>query len=94
MPACSSDSSRDPVRIQNPSAIERTEGMASVATRTPESRVVMRAGSALTLLVPLTVAAAAAAAAVTATAVARRHRCRPGPGRPRRGGPCRRFRRS
>src|SRR5829696_6362234 len=45
MPACSWSSSRDPARTQNPSAIERTEGIASVTTRTPESRVVSRAGS-------------------------------------------------
>ena len=44
MPACSVPSSREPARIQNPSAIERTEGIASVATRRPESSVVIRAG--------------------------------------------------
>ena len=42
MPACSPGSSRDPVRIQKPSEIERTEGIASVTTRTPESSVVSR----------------------------------------------------
>ena len=41
MPACSWPSSREPARIQNPSAIERTEGIASVTTRTPESSVVI-----------------------------------------------------
>ena len=40
MPACSWPSSRDPARIQKPSAIERTEGIASVATLTPDSSVV------------------------------------------------------
>ncbi len=47
MPACSSPSSREPTRTQNPSAIERTEGIASVTTRTPESRLVIWAGSVL-----------------------------------------------
>jgi hypothetical protein len=41
-PASSSDSAALPVPIQNPSAADRTEGMASVATRTPESSSVMR----------------------------------------------------
>ncbi len=45
MPACSTPSSREPARIHSPSAIERTEGIASVTTRTPESSVVSRAGS-------------------------------------------------
>jgi hypothetical protein len=45
MPACSTPSSREPARIHIPSAIERTEGMASVTTRRPESSVVSWAAS-------------------------------------------------
>ncbi len=41
-PAWSSDSSREPVPIQNPSDTDRTEGIASVTIRTPESSVVSR----------------------------------------------------
>ncbi len=39
-PASSCDSAALPVPIQSPSAADRTEGMASVTTRTPDSRVV------------------------------------------------------
>ena len=42
MPACSSRSSEEPVPIQKPSATERTAGMRSLTTRTPDSSVVMR----------------------------------------------------
>src|SRR5918995_431506 len=74
IPACSWSSSRDPARTQNPRAIERTEGIASVTTRTPESRVVRTAGSVLNALRAAGLAArgalAAAAVAVTRAAVA------------------------
>src|SRR5829696_2836643 len=69
MPACSWSSSREPARTQNPRAIERTEGIASVTTRTPESRVVSRAGSVLNaLLAALAVSVAWAALPVPAAA--------------------------
>ena len=73
IPACSFPSSRDPARIQKPSAIERTEGIASVATLTPESR--RCAGRARSALVPpvaiaVTIAVASATAAALATAPA------------------------
>ena len=41
-PASSWDSTRAPVPIQNPSATDLTEGIASVTTRTPESSSVSR----------------------------------------------------
>ncbi len=41
MPACSSLSITDPAPIQKPSATERTLGMRSVTTRTPEGSVVI-----------------------------------------------------
>src|SRR5215213_6598139 len=69
MPAWSWSSSREPARTQNPRAIERTEGIASVTTRTPESRVVSRAGSVLNaLLAALAVPVAWAALPVPAAA--------------------------
>ena len=40
-PACAGVSLRDPVPTQIPRAIERTEGIASVITRTPESSSVI-----------------------------------------------------
>src|SRR4051794_32895543 len=65
IPACCSSSSREPTRTQNPSATERTEGMASVTTRTPESRVVIRCGSVKALV---SVSAPTAVAAIAPTA--------------------------
>ncbi len=41
MPACSSVSAAEPVAMKKPSATERTLGTRSVATRTPESSVVI-----------------------------------------------------
>ena len=41
-PACSSDSTTEPPSIQKPTATDRTEGMASVTTRSPESSSVRR----------------------------------------------------
>ena len=41
-PASASDSYREPVPIQNPSDTDRTEGIASVTIRTPDSSVVRR----------------------------------------------------
>ena len=41
-PASASDSYREPVPIQKPSDTDRTEGMASVTIRTPDSSVVRR----------------------------------------------------
>ena len=85
IPACSFPSSRDPARIQKPSAIERTEGIASVATLTPESRVVITgcgarsitdrppllAGRARSALVPpVAIAVTIAVASATAAALA------------------------
>ena len=63
MPARSPGSSREPVRIQKPSAIDRTEGTASVTMRTPESSSVSRGSSGTRLAVsPAAVAAPAVAA--------------------------------
>jgi len=42
MPASPSCSETEPAPIKKPSATERTLGMRSVTTRTPESSVVMR----------------------------------------------------
>src|SRR5436305_247371 len=73
-PASVSFSVTEPVPIQNPRATERTPGMCSVTTRTPESSVeiscpVMSSGSAITVTrasraagSPVALAAAAAAA--------------------------------
>src|SRR5207248_3180796 len=76
-PACSGASLREPTPIQNPSAIDRTEGMASVTTRTPESSSVSLCPSAANrrLLPPVArvpggARPAAALAAVTPAAVA------------------------
>src|SRR3954451_16098055 len=66
IPACCSDSSREPTLTQNPSATERTEGIASVTTRTPESRVVILCGSARALVPVAPAVAAIATAAPTA----------------------------
>ena len=63
IPAWSVASLREPVRIQKPRAMERTEGMPSVTTRTPEPTSVSR-GSAVTC------GSAVAATAVAATPVA------------------------
>ena len=41
-PASGSSSADEPVPIQKPSATDRTESMASVTTRTPESSSVRR----------------------------------------------------
>src|SRR5215211_5368523 len=79
IPAWPSSSSREPARTQNPSAIERTEGIASVTTRAPESRVVSRAASVKAVLLawsairvavarPVPVALAPASAAVATAA--------------------------
>src|SRR2546423_239104 len=78
IPACSGASLREPTPIQNPSAIDRTEGMASVTTRTPEPSSVSLCPSAANrrLLPPVARVpggagpAAAALAAVTPAAVA------------------------
>src|SRR4051812_43691879 len=69
IPACCSDSSREPTRTQNPSATERTEDTASVTTRTPESRVVILCGS-VRALVAVSAAPAAIAAVATAASTA------------------------
>src|SRR4051794_41025254 len=70
-PASGSASPADPVPIQKPSATERTLGMRSVTTRTPESSSVIRCSSSTYLVaVPAAAVARAARAAGAAVAVA------------------------
>src|SRR4051812_48328852 len=68
-PASAASSAAEPVAIQNPSVTDRTVGMASVTTRTPESRTVRRCSSDR-VLAPPGVAVARAAGAATRSAVA------------------------
>src|SRR4051812_34713229 len=68
-PASDSVSATEPVAIQNPSVADRTVGIASVTTRTPESRTVRR-GSANYLLSFAVARAAGAAPSAIAAAVA------------------------
>src|SRR5947209_19598182 len=68
-PACSSVSALEPAPIQNPSDTDRTEGIASVTIRTPESSVVSRCSAATAGLGP---GALRVAVAHPATGVPRR----------------------
>src|ERR687893_185754 len=86
MPPCSGDSLREPVPIQRPSAIDRTDGIRSDTTRTPESSRVslwpsvvvsalalvagVGAARAVAAAIPPAVAVPAAAATVAAAASA------------------------
>ena len=80
IPACSGVSSREPTRTQKPSATERTDGIRSVTTRSPESSSVTRVRSSVVgsgrVVGPTAtarravVASAAAAAAVPVAAAA------------------------
>src|SRR3954454_24541208 len=71
-PASSAVSSAEPVAIQNPSVTDRTVGIASVTTRTPESRTLSLCSvrSSAPVGIAVTRAARAAPSAVTAAAAA------------------------
>src|SRR5436190_639596 len=67
-PASAASSAAEPVAIQTPSVTDRTVGMASVTTRTPESRTVNR--WSVSVLAPVGIAVARAAGAAPRSAIA------------------------